>query len=292
MSLYLAHLYWDRRRHDRTVMLWFFLAIFGIVSNAFGCFVVIHRSEWIPEAEVRPMPDMEDIVVSNFSMYGDVGLPSFQSSNFVVAKEPDFSLPFLPDFPFRLHSPGVEVGKVAGKQVSNLGPKERQDVGFAKIRGFTFGHNLNISRGDNILCRGFTDIIHANGDSKNSAGDSLEFPVSMKFNHRTRFTFRGFARGDKGIYRDIGSFFIGAVNEQGKSDIDKQQKGRYFRPKQLFFIVGCAVFLSGCVLLSKVLNKVYLDAGFNVNMAFGGFVAAAVMFWFGGWIIVHTLGLS
>jgi hypothetical protein len=35
-----------------------------------------------------------------------------------------------------------------------------------------------------------------------------------------------------------------------------------------------------------------LDPGFNVNMAFGGFVFAAIMFWFGGWMVIHVLGLS
>jgi hypothetical protein len=35
------------------------------------------------------------------------------------------------------------------------------------------------------------------------------------------------------------------------------------------------VFVSlGCVLLSKTLDKVYLDAGFNVNMALGTFFLA------------------
>jgi len=292
MSLYRVNLHWNRQRRDSAALLWFIFAIFGVVFNAFGCFVVVHCGKWIPEAKVRPVSDVEDVVISNPSMYGNVGFPGFQTFAFFVSKEPDFGRSPLSDFTFCLRSPDIEVGVVAGEQVSNLGLIEREDIRFTKIRRFSLGHNLDISGGDNILGRSSPDIIHANRQFESFVRDGLEFPVSMHFNHRPRLAFRGFTRGDKGIYGNIGGFFVDAVNEQRQSDVDKQQKRGDFRPEKLLFVVGCVVFLGGCVLLSKVLDKAYLDPGFNVNMAFGGFVFAAIMFWFGGWMVIHVLGLS
>jgi len=54
--------------------------------------------------------------------------------------------------------------------------------------------------------------------------------------------------------------------------------------------VGCILALGGFILISKVLDKVYLDPRFNVNVAVGGFMLAGV--WLGGWIIFRVFGLG
>jgi len=77
----------------------------------------------------------------------------------------------------------------------------------------------------------------------------------------------------------------------GEADIDEKKRCGYFCPEKYLIAVGCAVALSGLVLLFKILDKVYLDSRFNVNMAFCGFWLAAIIFWFGGWIVFHVLGL-
>jgi hypothetical protein len=56
-------------------------------------------------------------------------------------------------------------------------------------------------------------------------------------------------------------------------------------------IVGFIVCLGSLVSVFQVLDKVYLDPRFNVNVAFGVFVIAFVAFIFGGWIILDVLGL-
>ena len=58
---------------------------------------------------------------------------------------------------------------------------------------------------------------------------------------------------------------------------------------ELSVIVGFIIALGGIVLLFKVLDKVYLGSGFNVDMAVGGFFIAAALLWVGGWLIVSVL---
>lgn len=73
--------------------------------------------------------------------------------------------------------------------------------------------------------------------------------------------------------------------------IDEDQSGSNLGPKNYLFVVGCIALLCGFVLLSKVLDKVYLDPRFNVNMAVGGFFLAAFVVWIGGGIMLWVFGL-
>jgi len=66
---------------------------------------------------------------------------------------------------------------------------------------------------------------------------------------------------------------------------------RHYRPKKYLLAVGGAVFLCGIILLSKVLNKVYFDSRFNINVALCGFFSAAIFVWLGMGIILWALGL-
>lgn len=80
---------------------------------------------------------------------------------------------------------------------------------------------------------------------------------------------------------------LAAINE---SD-DEEQSGRYFCPKQLFIILGCGISLAGLICLFKVLNQVYLNPRFNVNVAVCGFFFALGVFLSGGWIVFTMLRL-
>jgi len=71
--------------------------------------------------------------------------------------------------------------------------------------------------------------------------------------------------------------------------IDEEQDRRSLSPKKYFLPLGCAVFLTGCVLLSKILDKVYLNSRFNVDMAVGVFFFAGLLVCIGGGIILWVL---
>lgn len=93
------------------------------------------------------------------------------------------------------------------------------------------------------------------------------------------------------FFNSYQSVVSGPSLPSGQTSVYEQQGSRGFRPKEYLAAVGCAISLSGLILLFKVLDKVYLYPRFNVNMAFCGFWIAALMFWFGGWIVFHILGL-
>jgi hypothetical protein len=96
-------------------------------------------------------------------------------------------------------------------------------------------------------------------------------------------------------YSDVGSVsriervssnFHLPAREKG---IQQNQSSCYLGPKILFSLLGCVLLVVGLLLLSKVIDKVYLDPRFNVDMAVGGFFLAAALFWLGGWIIfIHS----
>src|SRR5260221_9336480 len=88
------------------------------------------------------------------------------------------------------------------------------------------------------------------------------------------------------VWSDSGSESIAGyaklpTSKEGGYD---QQSRSYFRPKELFIIVGAGFFVGGFVLLFKVLDKVYLGARFNVNMAVAGFFWGAILFFIGVWV--------
>ncbi len=65
----------------------------------------------------------------------------------------------------------------------------------------------------------------------------------------------------------------------------QQQRSGDLRQKQLFVVIGCAFVLAALVLVSKVLDQVYLNARFNIHVALGGLILSFAMFLFGGWIL-------
>jgi len=59
--------------------------------------------------------------------------------------------------------------------------------------------------------------------------------------------------------------------------IGEDKAGRYFGPKKLFPLGGCILSACGLMLLFEVLDYVYLNRGFNVNMAVGVFFLGGIM---------------
>ena len=82
-----------------------------------------------------------------------------------------------------------------------------------------------------------------------------------------------------------------AYQATSQGNINGEQPSRDFRPKKYFLAVGCILILGGFVLISKILDKVYLCTGFNVNMAVGGFFLALFLVWIGFGIIFWALGI-
>jgi hypothetical protein len=80
----------------------------------------------------------------------------------------------------------------------------------------------------------------------------------------------------------VQGFLRGSSLPEGQPDIDQKESSGNLGPKELFLVLGCAVALGGFVVLFKILDKVYLDPGFNVNMAVGGFFLALAIFVTGG----------
>jgi hypothetical protein len=66
-----------------------------------------------------------------------------------------------------------------------------------------------------------------------------------------------------------------------ESSGDQEQTRSDFRPKKLALLMAFVFVSLGCVLLSKTLDKVYLDAGFNVNMALVLFSSLEPSLWAG-----------
>ena len=86
-------------------------------------------------------------------------------------------------------------------------------------------------------------------------------------------------------------FMRGQGQPKSQADINQEENGRYFSPEKLFIIAGVALALSGFILLSKVLDEVYLSTGFNVNMEVCRFLAAGILVWLGEGIILYAYGL-
>ena len=78
---------------------------------------------------------------------------------------------------------------------------------------------------------------------------------------------------------------------EGQPGVYQDQRGRHLSPKNLLFLLGCVVGVTGFVLLFKVLNEVYLNSRFNEDMAVGRFLLAAVLVWIGGWLVLVVFGL-
>src|SRR5579864_1710724 len=70
-----------------------------------------------------------------------------------------------------------------------------------------------------------------------------------------------------------------------QSSRDEKQDSGYLRPTQHLLVVGCIVLLGGFVLLFKVLDQVYLNAGFNVKVAVCGFFLGLLLVPVSGGII-------
>src|SRR5580658_4644435 len=67
--------------------------------------------------------------------------------------------------------------------------------------------------------------------------------------------------------------------------IDEKQERRYFGPKEYLVAMGGAVLLGSVILLFKVLDEIYLNPRFNVNVAVSIFLFSLLLFVLGGWII-------
>jgi hypothetical protein len=59
----------------------------------------------------------------------------------------------------------------------------------------------------------------------------------------------------------------------------------------VLIFMGCAFLLGGSLLLSAILDKIYLCPRFNVNAAVSGLFLAAFLVWIGMWILLVAAGL-
>lgn len=89
---------------------------------------------------------------------------------------------------------------------------------------------------------------------------------------------------DKGIARHL------QLPERSKG-VQEDQSSRNFCPKKLLSILGAALVIGSFYLVSKVLNYVYLNREFRVNLAVAEFFFCLVQFLFGGWLLLWSMGL-
>jgi hypothetical protein len=87
---------------------------------------------------------------------------------------------------------------------------------------------------------------------------------------------------------DPKSIDLGTPLEKIDKGGQEKQSGRYLSPKKLAVLVSGILVTGGFLLLFKIIDKVYLDPRFNINMAAGGFFLAIAMVWLDGWIIVSV----
>ena len=93
--------------------------------------------------------------------------------------------------------------------------------------------------------------------------------------------------------RSNGKLHLLATNtelENADEGINEDEDGSELRPKKLFVVAGFILSAFALALLFKTLNYVYLKPGFNVNVAFGGLVAALGLWLLGGMTLFFTLG--
>ena len=84
-------------------------------------------------------------------------------------------------------------------------------------------------------------------------------PSSLAQIHRLNSSVCGFGRSVSRLFVNYVRFVNQSSLPKGESSSQEQQNRGYLRPEELFLVVACAVTLGGFVLLSKVLDKVYLD---------------------------------
>lgn len=94
------------------------------------------------------------------------------------------------------------------------------------------------------------------------------------------------------LFRIIADAVTGEISLQtSESGGQEQQHSGDFGPKKLLFVLGCLVSLGGVIFVFNILDKVYSGSRFNVDVAVGGFIIGAILFWLGCGMIVFSFGL-
>jgi hypothetical protein len=83
---------------------------------------------------------------------------------------------------------------------------------------------------------------------------------------------------------------ISSSSQLQKTDerISKNQDGSYYGPKYLLLGGCCILATLSLMLVFKALDYVYLNTGFNVNVATGGFLFSAILFGGGGLLMLSV----
>jgi hypothetical protein len=100
------------------------------------------------------------------------------------------------------------------------------------------------------------------------------------------------------IYADIWSVG-GIVSISGhlqlttrNGGVHKNQYGRYLGPEKLLPILGAGLIICSLYLVFKVLRYVYLDRGFNDNLAVTAFLLCLIQFLWGGWLLLESFSFA
>jgi hypothetical protein len=102
----------------------------------------------------------------------------------------------------------------------------------------------------------------------------------------------GFTRRLSTVLGSIGGSLSGTPLPESKPSVDEDKPGGYFSPKKLLVIAGIGISICGFVLVFKVLDKVYLCSGFNVNVAFCGFFVAMFITLVGMYLVFRGFGIA
>ncbi len=97
---------------------------------------------------------------------------------------------------------------------------------------------------------------------------------------------QGVVRCVGGVFSSVSSFLVGTIHESSDDGINEKQNRSNFCPQKLAILPGITLMLLGLKFVFKTIDKVYLHAGFNVNMAVGIFFFGAVLFWCGSVLVL------
>ena len=113
----------------------------------------------------------------------------------------------------------------------------------------------------------------------------IKFPIIASFTTNHIYSVYPNIRTIRCVESILGNLHL-AIGEEGVSE---NEGGGYFGPKDLFLACGFILSSFGFMLPFKIIDYVYLDLGFNVNVAVGGFFLALAIFMAGGFLFVSHL---
>jgi len=146
--------------------------------------------------------------------------------------------------------------------------------------------------GNYINCKRFTEIDHGSLSGYSLLWISRELQAhALNSDPRSLVGTKGLGCRAGYTHRGIGGALTAPIDQRSKTNIADCKYSGNPRPKQVFTILGGALFVCGLVVVLKVIDKIYLRSGFNENVAVAVFFFGALLMWLGGGLVLCMLGV-